>query len=516
MRWSFDWCVWFLSQLTLVEGGPLVLEPFQLLVLREFFVTGRVELLVLLPKGNGKTLLFAGVAVFHLLTVSNAQAFVGAADREQADQLFQFAQHFAEGGDSPKWVQSRLIVRAATREIRVKGSLGKLKVLASDSSQSGGKRHSFNPTLALIDELHAHDKPHLYTAMRSAVFKRRGLIVVISTAGHDELGVLGQMRSGYHALDTQGGTVEAGLAFDPDGSIVRGTDGRLTLARTPVDPEHGAPEGRGLMLEWACRGIDDPQGADDLECMETVKLANPASFVTVSSLRDLREAPGVSPWDFARYRANVWTLGAISWLPDGLVGERMDPEAALDPEGGPVFVFVDMGRYSDSAAVVCVQDQPGGPLAEPVFYRESGGHDDPIPYPDVRAAIRAACETFPVHSVGYDPKYLDETATILREEGLPMAEFPQSPERMGAAWRDLREDLVGARLRLTPGVAGVHYGRHLVAGKLVELGEDLFKVVKPSPQRKIDLAAATAGANRLRHVPPALKKRPRPFMRVIA
>jgi phage terminase large subunit-like protein len=59
-------------------------------------VKDRVELLVLLPKGNYKTTLFAALAVFHTLTVQNANCFIGAADKLQADEMYRFASHFAE------------------------------------------------------------------------------------------------------------------------------------------------------------------------------------------------------------------------------------------------------------------------------------------------------------------------------------------------------------------------------------------------------------------------------------
>ena len=45
----------------------LELEDFQRGVLAEFFA-GRRELLVMLPRGNGKTTLFSALALFHLLT----------------------------------------------------------------------------------------------------------------------------------------------------------------------------------------------------------------------------------------------------------------------------------------------------------------------------------------------------------------------------------------------------------------------------------------------------------------
>ena len=96
----YSWCVEdfrdFAGQLELPSGGPLVLEPFQNFILGELFAAGGVEVVCLLPKGQGKTTLLASLAVFHLLVTTNAECFIGAADKEQADEMYRFAAHFIE------------------------------------------------------------------------------------------------------------------------------------------------------------------------------------------------------------------------------------------------------------------------------------------------------------------------------------------------------------------------------------------------------------------------------------
>jgi phage terminase large subunit-like protein len=72
----------------------LDLEPFQHEIVSEVFGDRR-ELLVLLPRGNGKSSLLAAVALFHLLTTPNPAAYVAAASREQASVLFDIARTMA-------------------------------------------------------------------------------------------------------------------------------------------------------------------------------------------------------------------------------------------------------------------------------------------------------------------------------------------------------------------------------------------------------------------------------------
>jgi phage terminase large subunit-like protein len=363
LRWSYaDFC-WFYERLTLADGGRAGLEGFHHLILREVFRgpvprvwrSGRTqpdeltEGLVLIPKGHAKTTLMAGLGVFHLLTVPNANCYVGAADKIQAGELYRFASHFIE---SEPEIDARLKVLRGTLEIRSRRDQGFMRIIASDDSKQGGKRQGFNPTLAFLDELHAHENDNLYTDMRSGLFKRNGLLVTISTAGWDREGALGQLREGFLTC----GNVRTGLNANEAGEAVSDPLGRLTVARKP--------SGRSVMLEWACR--DD----DDVDDMTVVKLANPASWVTVQSLEDAKES--LTPWNFQRYRANRWTLAFESWLPIGAWDVLVEPGLELDPEL-PLAAAIDMARYRDCAALVAVQPRPDRPAAVKAWIWRPGG-----------------------------------------------------------------------------------------------------------------------------------------------
>jgi phage terminase large subunit-like protein len=395
------------------------------------FATGRAELLVLLPKGNGKTLLFAALAVWHLLTVPNAECFIGAADVTQAKTMYRFASHFVE---SEPELEAVLDLRKSTREIRSKRDQGFIAVLASDQSKQGGKRHSYNPSLALIDELHAHDNDSLYTALRSATFKRGGLVITISTAGHDEeTSVLGLKRAKMYDYETTGGKVRRELVINRQAQPVKSGDGRLTIVE--------APSGNTCMLEWACRQDDD------LDDMEVVKLANPASFVTIAGLEDGHET--LEPSTFARYRANVWAqasdavIKAAAW--DGM------KDGSTIPDGEARWVMVDYAKKSDGCAVVQLYlDEEMGKLIPKahVWARkvkvagrpQPAAHtlveEETIRQSIVRKHIRTINETEgEVLGVIYDPHLFDPEE--LEDEGFLMIEFPQRPARQVPASKRL-------------------------------------------------------------------------------
>lgn len=477
--WTADWFLWFYSQLVMPNGMPVVVEPFTDKIVREVFAEGRVELLVLLPKGNGKTAMMAALAVWHLLVTPNANTFIGAATKIQADEMFRFISHYVE---SEPEIAERLLLRKSTRELRSMRDQGFLRVLASDDSKQGGKSQGYNPTLALIDELHAHEGDSLYTDMRSGLFKNRGVLVTITTAGWDQESVLGKLREGFLSADQHGGTIER-----PTG------DDRLTVARI----------GHNVMLEWANRPDEDYWNP------EVAKLANPASWVTVESLQDAMDAPGITPWAYARYRANVWTLTYESWLPAGSWEALKEDNASLVP-GKPTVAALDMARYKDAAALVLVQPREDGRKAVEALIWRPGGTDDPVPYSVVREAILEAHDTYDLRAVGYDPMFAEQLAEELDAEGVAMEKFPQTNPRMCPAWAELRKDILDG--------AFVHDGdplltSHMYAGTIREIGADQFRVVKAKGNGPdMDASEALAMANVLSKYEPE----PEPMIEVFA
>src|SRR5215211_4766449 len=90
------------------EAVGLRLEPFQRRIAK---AAGARELVVLLPRGQGKTTLMAAVALHHLITVPSAAVYCAAASREQARILFEAAALFARALDHPNVVVRHLELR---------------------------------------------------------------------------------------------------------------------------------------------------------------------------------------------------------------------------------------------------------------------------------------------------------------------------------------------------------------------------------------------------------------------
>jgi hypothetical protein len=303
----------FCRTLILDNGRTFRLEPFQRLILRDYF-DGARETLVLIPKKNGKTTLMAALVVYHLLYVDEARCYVAASSRDQAALLYDHAKGFVNRSAA---LQRRILVRGGTRELRSKRDDGFVKVLAADSDTADG----VGPTLAIVDELHRHKSTALYDVFRDGLDARDGAMLTITTAGDDEDSPLGLMRSNYLALP---------------GKRIRG---RYTYCRSR--------DRSSVLHEWSLRPTDN------LEDLDLVKSVNPLSSMTKAKLKRRRDSPSMTTSTWARFACNVWTQGddaaiaTLDWARKARPGLRLP--AGADAE---TVLGIDLGWTQDTTGVV--------------------------------------------------------------------------------------------------------------------------------------------------------------------
>jgi phage terminase large subunit-like protein len=420
----------------------LELEPFQHEIVRHHWRYR--ETLALLARGNGKTSLAAALAVYHLLTTRRPAAYIGAASRDQARIGFEAARDIVRSSPA---LERHVIVRY--RELRARG--GHLRVLSSD----GPRAHGLQPTLAIVDELHAHRDAELYVALRTALGKVPGSrLLTISTAGHDIESVLGRLRARALALED------------------KTTDGPLTTA---VDQR-----GSFAMLEWAC--AEDA----DLSDPKTAKSANPASWVTEEWLAEQIHAPGVHPLEFARFHANVWTDVEAAWLPQG-AWQALYGAAELE-DGETLWVGIDIGGERSGTAVATVSD--AGRVHANVWQGDAA-------VLEAADHLRGLRQRYRLAGVAFDPWRFQTEAQRLQTEGLPMVKVPQSAEAMTLASERLYASIVQGELS--------HDGdpvltRH-VAGATAKSTPRGWRLVRSERGKQIDAVIALAMANSLRVAP---------------
>jgi phage terminase large subunit-like protein len=359
------------------NGARLGLQDFQRAILTDYFGGAR-ELVAILPGKNAKTTLMAALALDHLERVPRAEAVIGAASRDQATILQNQAVMLVEGAHLPH------VVRSGYREIRHNG--GRLRVLAADSDTADG----VIPTLAIVDELHRHRTDGLYQVFRKGLGPRAGRMVTISTAGWDVASPLGVIRAAAHELPTF----------------------------TRVGAHNHATAGGFAFHEWC---LND---GDDLADLRLVKAANPlrAPWKTLSALRADRDSPSMNAATWARFYCGVWTAGSEPWLAAD-AWDRLRVDIGGLAQGDMVCASM---VYSREAAAFGLAARKGDGVGVRVRVLPRAG------LPDLEAAILAAAAELQVTSVAYPPA-LTRSAQILEAAGLPVVEWPLSPQRLAAA-----------------------------------------------------------------------------------
>ena len=441
----------FCTLLTLeTTGGPLELEGYQRQMLADYFA-GALETLILLSKKNGKTTLLAALALYHLLTVEDAECVIAATSREQASILYEQATGFVRRSEG---LQRRVLIKRGYRELRSRRDAGRVRVLAADVDTADG----VIPTLALVDELHRAKSAALYGIFRDGLGPRDGQMLAISVAGDNELSPLGQMRQAAYQL--------------PE---VR-HDGRYTYARSE--------DGNYVMHEWALKADDDVSN------IPLVKQVNPASWQTLEKLRQRHDSPSTLPWQWARMACGIW-VGAEAWWMES-DDWRGNESADRLQDGDPVALGFDGARTGDATALVACRLTDG--LIEPLALWEQPPPDShgkfpewEVPEGEVDAAVADAMERFRVARAYFDPPlWQSEIDAWAREYGDVVMRYPTNRRKFMDAVERFRTDVTAGRV---PHTADDRLTRHVLNARTSE-ARGGYWLVKPATSEKIDAAIA--------------------------
>lgn len=299
---------------------PWVVEPFQRAFLRDVFRPDVDEVWLIVPEGNAKTTLTAGVGVHHLQHTPAANVPVAASSRDQATILFRQADALILRSPS---LRGRFKSQEGYRRIVMGAHVNlddddeveqssRLQVYAADEKTGDG----VIPTLSIIDELHRHRDLGLYRTWQGKGEKLGGKLIVISTAG------------------------EPGSEFEERRAEL--------LVHADEREDHGEyvrTEGAGIVLhDYAVR---DKASTRDVAA---VKRANPLAQITTDRLaRKLAKSSDVNHWQ--RLTCNIATrAGGMAIEPevyDRLIGPAPEDRAAAVWSIG----WVDLGWRIDTTAV---------------------------------------------------------------------------------------------------------------------------------------------------------------------
>lgn len=388
------------------------------------------NVVVLLPRGNRKTSLGAGLGLLHTIgpeRVPGGLALFAASDREQARIGFEEAQAICQ--DDPR-IASKLHFLDYRHRIEHPKSGCQLRAISCDANRS----HGTTPTFALVDELHAWPKRDLWDVLRTGLVKVPGsLCVVITTAGRGQENV----------------------AFD----IV---DYARKVARGEIDDPGTLP----ILFETDA-------GADWRD--EAVwRRANPGladGFPDIEGLRQLAREAENRPADreaFRQLHLNVWLdHSADPFVEMSIYDEGAAPLDLEALQDAPCWLGVDLSSNSDLTVVVACWRVGDGYAVLPHFFCPAENlrvrqERDLVPYVrwreeglieptpgnvvDFRAVedcIRDLYGRFDVRGIGLDPHLARSTVNGLLEEGLPAVEVRQGWVTMAPAIKELERAIVG-------------------------------------------------------------------------
>lgn len=419
-------------------GRPLILEDFQSRFSDELLEVGddglRVyrEALLGLPRKNGKSTIVASLGLYLLIAdgEEGPEVYAAAAARDQARVIFDQAKAFVNASPG---LQDFLRVRQY--HIECKRNNGVFRVLSSDARL----QHGLNPSAVLIDELHAHRDPELYTALTTGSGARaQPLTTTITTAGFDEEQILGLIYN--RAIES------AEIEREPFLLRARDRQNRFLMWWYGADREADASD----PAVWAG--------------------SNPAPWITEEYLRVQRYKPSMRLADFKRLHLNMWVPAETEWLPSGAWDACQRGSFSPDDwfhgldRRKPLTVGIDIATTEDTTAIVLAQNQDGRIVVRSRFWV------NPYPYshsmhtkwkldPDeVIAFLRDIRRAFPAPAVKidgrtkagpafcYDPMFFQLEAERLSREGFAMVEVPQTPTRLIPAAATTYEDVASGAL----------------------------------------------------------------------
>jgi phage terminase large subunit-like protein len=436
----------FCRELVLDSGKNLKLETFQRTLLRDYF-KGAMETVCILPKKNGKTTLLAALALYHLRHTEQAECVIAASSRDQAKILFNQAAKIVRASG----LENEYDIKSGYREIRYQGDeTCVMRVLAADADTADG----VIPTLALVDELHRHRTADLYGVFADGLGPRNGQIITISTAGSDKESPLGQIRE---------------QAYED-----------YEVERVGPYRRAASEDGDFVLHEWALN--DD----EDVEDVDLVAEANPASWQTATALKRRKQKPSMTPWRWKRFACGIWTDAEEPWIQeaewDGCKGE-------VKLDGASQWVLgVDIGQVFDSSAVVTVGLVDGKLHCRARIWAPEP--DKPVAIGEVEAHVEAEAQGGKVREVAYDPFRFSRSAEMLEERGISVIDFPQTNSRMVPASNTLYDLIREGKI--------VHDGdpalrSHVLAGVASEV-ESGWRISKKRSRAKIDALVALAMA----------------------
>lgn len=469
------WCETHLRQsIDEWAGSPLALEEWQRDFMDEALAVDADEapcwrsVALVVSRKNGKTALLAALALYTLLeTDGSPEILLAASSDKQAGRLFDAVEAYARQNAE---IADRVVVRAYIGEIARADGGGKILRMSSDPN----RLHGYNPSLVIVDELHAWTTPSLRKAWAAFTTaggaRKRSQVFTITTAGEAQsrdLSILGRLIDGN----------------EQRGEVERRSPG-LTISRNAA--------AQTLVFNY-CAPTRDPS---DVAAM---KLANPASWISTEYLERQAANPELSPSEVLQLHGCVWADAADAWIARA-TWDSVAVDGLVAPDGCDVWVGVDAANTEDCTAVAWAWrvDEERVGVACRVWAAKHGNAAHEMAsggVVDTRCVIpfiEELAERYSVREVVYDRNRFEVPAQMLSERGFDVADAWTQATNRSRAWTEWYGAVTNGRV--------AHDGDRVfaehVCGAQARMTDFGWKVEKLRQRRaqKIDALVAAAMA----------------------
>lgn len=409
-----------------LAGTRIKLEPWQVFILSTAFGWRRRSdggrrfrrVYIEVPRGNGKSCLSSGVALYCLVAdrEPGAEVYSFATTRDQAKIVFGDAKVMAEH-NAPLRSQFGLQVLANALYVPTTNSTFQAK------SAEGSTLDGLNTHLAVIDELHAHKTRAVYDVVETSLGKRRSsLLWCITTAGFDTSGICYEVRT----MSTK--VLEGTVSDETQFAIIYTID-----------------EG------------------DDWTTLDALEKANPNWGVSVrpemitSLLKKAKALPSAIN-NFLTKHLNVWCSASSAWMDmPAWDANEVDAERSFY-EGMPCYIGLDIGAKNDVTAKILLFPYGNGYMTFADFYlpeaaverstnsqyrgwveegwiTQSGGAMTDLSR--IEEDIREDLSRYDVKGIAFDPWNALQLATSLSADGAPMIEYRNTVQNFSDPMKSL-------------------------------------------------------------------------------
>ena len=425
-----------------LAGQKIRLEPWQVWILTTIFGWRRRadggrrfrRVYIEVPRGNGKSCLSSGVALYCLLAdhEPGGEVYSFATTRDQAGIVFGDAKRMAQQTPS---LCKHFGLEILAHSLYVESTNSTFQAKSAEGSTLDG----LNTHLAIIDELHAHKTRAVYDVVETSLGKRvNSLMWVITTAGFDTSGICYEVR----------------------------TMVRNVLNRSVVDESQF-----GIIY-----GLDE---GDDWKSLAALEKANPNWGVSVmpevvTSLQKKAIAIPSAAGNFMTKHLDVWCSAASGWMNmpawNKCAREELRRE---DFEGEPCYIGLDLGSKSDMTAKVLMfprEDRDGrtyfvtfadfylpsraietspnsqyrGWVEQGLIRVTDGAMTD---FNVVEEDIREDLSRYSVQSIAYAPWQATQLISSLEDSGAPLVECRMTVQQISEPMKTLEALVLDGRIQ---------------------------------------------------------------------